>query len=575
MIETIKMIDLLEAGVHFGHKSSNWDPKMKKYIFMKRKGVHIIDLQATLHLVEQAFNYVKNMIANGGKILFVGTKKQAKQSIQEAAIESKQYYINQRWIGGLLTNFKTAMNSINKLNELEKLLNDKVKREHFSKKELIQIEKKKVKLENLFGGVKTMTALPDLLFIIDSYHEHIAVKEANKMGIPIVALVDTNSNPELIDVVIPGNDDAIRAINLFTGYMAGAVKEGQSLLNNTLEGPVDLSTDNKENSLSLDESNEHVEDKSMPSEKSKVEPKEKEETILNDELNNEKEVQTSDSSAEKTTIKAAVVKELREITGLGMMKCKEALTESNGDKEKALKILKEKGLAVAAKRAERDANEGKIFIKTIDNKGYIISVCCETDFVAKSEDFLSLVNEIGENFVKTGEDYLTSDAVKSKLTEVTAKVGEKIEIKQHAFVEANGLVQSYLHGNGKVGVLVEIACSEELAINDKVKEFGKDMAMQIAAMNPMSITESDIPQDQIKEQREVFKSQMTDTDKPVEILNKIIDGKLKKYFSEFCLMEMNFIKDGKIKIKDLMTNVSKETKGDITIKSFKRFQIGK
>ena len=275
-----------------------------------------------------------------------------------------------------------------------------------------------------------------------------------------------------------------------------------------------------------------------------------------------------------SNISAADVKELREITNIGMMKCKAALVEADGDKEKALKILKEKGLAVAAKRADRDANEGKIFVNTNGHKGHMVAVGCETDFVAKNADFIALVAEIGENFQEKGSDYINSDELKDRLTETTAKVGEKIEVKESAVIEAEGFVQSYLHGNEKVGVLVEIVCPAEAIDNQKVKEFAKDIAMQVAAMNPLGVTENEIPQSNIDEQREVFKSQLADSGKPAEILDKIIDGKLKKYFSELCLIQMDFIKDGKLKIKDLVTNISKEIGSEVVIKSFKRFQIG-
>jgi small subunit ribosomal protein S2 len=223
------MKDLLEAGVHFGHKSASWNPHMKKYIFMKRKGVHIIDLQKTLRLVEEAYRYVKNVVANGGSVLFVGTKKQAKACVKEHAARCGQYSIAKRWIGGLLTNFDTVKKSCNKLIELTKLLEDPNESSAYSKKELILFTKKRDKLENTFGGVKTMKKLPQLLFVVDAGVEEIAILEAKKMHIPIVSLVDTNSNPENIDVVIPGNDDAIRAINLFVSYIAEAVIEGKEM----------------------------------------------------------------------------------------------------------------------------------------------------------------------------------------------------------------------------------------------------------------------------------------------------------------------------------------------------------
>jgi small subunit ribosomal protein S2 len=224
------MKDLLEAGVHFGHKSSSWDPRMKRYIFMKRKGVHIIDLQKTLSLAEEAHNYIKNEVANGKRVLFVGTKKQARQSIEENALASSQYYISQRWIGGLLTNFKTVRQSLAKLKQLDTLLNNPEESARYSKKMLINKTKERDKLLVTFGGIREMKKLPDILFVVDAFHEAIAIAEARRMGIPVVALVDTNSNPDIVDVVIPGNDDAIRSISLFIGYIASAVNEGRAML---------------------------------------------------------------------------------------------------------------------------------------------------------------------------------------------------------------------------------------------------------------------------------------------------------------------------------------------------------
>ncbi len=229
-INSIGMKDLLEAGVHFGHKSASWNPLMRKYIFMKRKGVHIIDLQKTLALAEEAYTYVKNEVANGKRVLFVGTKKQARQTVEENATRSGQFFVSKRWIGGLLTNFKTVRLTLNKLKSIEAILASPEESAKHTKKELIQLTKEKDKMTGVFGGFREMKKLPDLLFVVDAFHEHIAIDEARKMGIPIVALVDTNSNPELIDVVIPGNDDAIRAISLFVTYIGDAVIEGRAML---------------------------------------------------------------------------------------------------------------------------------------------------------------------------------------------------------------------------------------------------------------------------------------------------------------------------------------------------------
>jgi small subunit ribosomal protein S2 len=235
-ISSIGMKDLLEAGVHFGHKSASWNPRMKKFIFMKRKGVHIIDLQKTLAMAEEAYTYVKNEVANGKRILFVGTKKQARQAIEEAAVRCGQYFISTRWIGGLLTNFKTVKGSLAKLKYYETIATNDEEKAKYKKKQLGKFEKERVKLMSTLGGIREMKKLPDILFVVDAFHEAIGIAEARKSGIPVVGLVDTNSNPDTVDVVIPGNDDAIRSITLFVNYIAEAVIEGRAMLPEGGEG---------------------------------------------------------------------------------------------------------------------------------------------------------------------------------------------------------------------------------------------------------------------------------------------------------------------------------------------------
>lgn len=221
----ISMKQLLEAGVHFGHQTRRWNPKMDRYIFTERNGIYIIDLQKTVKKVEEAYNFVKELAANGGKILFVGTKKQAQDSVKEEAERSGMYYINQRWLGGTLTNFKTIQIRINRLHKLEAMETDGTF-EVLPKKEVILLRKEKERLEKFLGGIKNMTDLPDALFVVDPRKERIAIAEARKLGLPIVAIVDTNCDPDEIDYVIPGNDDAIRAVKLLTGKMADAILEG-------------------------------------------------------------------------------------------------------------------------------------------------------------------------------------------------------------------------------------------------------------------------------------------------------------------------------------------------------------
>ena len=220
----ISMKQLLEAGVHFGHQTRRWNPKMKRYIFTERNGIYIIDLQKTVKLVDEAYNYMREASADGNVVLFVGTKKQAQQAVEEAAVKSGQYYINHRWLGGLLTKWDTIQGRIRRLKEIEKMAEDGTF-EVLPKKEVGEILKEQERLEKFLGGIKDMPRIPDVIFIVDPRKERIAVQEAHKLNIPIVAMVDTNCDPDEIDVVIPSNDDAIRAIKLITNAMADAIIE--------------------------------------------------------------------------------------------------------------------------------------------------------------------------------------------------------------------------------------------------------------------------------------------------------------------------------------------------------------
>ncbi|GEM00798.1 small subunit ribosomal protein S2 [Halolactibacillus halophilus] len=220
----ISMKQLLEAGVHFGHQTRRWNPKMKKYIFTERNGIYIIDLQKTVKKVEEAYNFIKEVAENGGTVLFVGTKKQAQESVKDEAIRSGQYFINQRWLGGTLTNFGTIRKRINRLKDIERMEEDGTF-DVLPKKEVVGLLKEKERLVKFLGGIKEMKKIPDALFIVDPRKERIAVAEAHKLNIPIVGIVDTNCDPDEIDYVIPANDDAIRAVKLLTGKMADAILE--------------------------------------------------------------------------------------------------------------------------------------------------------------------------------------------------------------------------------------------------------------------------------------------------------------------------------------------------------------
>lgn len=225
---TISMKSLLESGVHFGHQTRRWNPKMKKYIFTARNGIHIINLQKTIVMAKAAYEAMRDLAAQGGKILFVGTKKQAQSEIEKVAMRTGMFYVNHRWLGGLLTNFKTAKASIQRLRKLDEAFENNTVHELVkTKKEILQLERELTRLRRDIGGIRDMVDLPDALFIIDPARESIAVEEARRLNIPVFALVDTNCDPEVIDYPVPANDDAIRAITLFLEIMANAIEEGK------------------------------------------------------------------------------------------------------------------------------------------------------------------------------------------------------------------------------------------------------------------------------------------------------------------------------------------------------------
>ena len=242
----VAMKQLLEAGVHFGHQTRRWDPKMAEYIFQARNGIHIIDLQKTSRKIDEAYAFVREQVEAGKNVLFVGTKKQAQECMKEAAITCGMFYIDQRWLGGMLTNFKTIRTRVERLKKLEAMEQDGTF-EVLPKKEVILLKKEMAKLETNLGGIKDMEELPGVIFIVDSKKEEIAIKEANKLNIPVVGLVDTNCSPENIDYVIPGNDDAIRSVKLIAQVIANAVIEAKQ--GEAIDLTVDSEEENKEESM--------------------------------------------------------------------------------------------------------------------------------------------------------------------------------------------------------------------------------------------------------------------------------------------------------------------------------------
>lgn len=282
------MKELLESGVHFGHQTRRWNPKMKPYIYTTRNGIHIIDLQKTVEKGEHAYSFIVDIVKEGGKVLFVGTKKQAQEAVKREAQRCNQFFVTHRWLGGMLTNYETIKRSIYRLKKLEKMEVDGTF-EALTKKEVLNLTREKEKLEKVLGGIKEMGTLPEIVFVIDPRKEYIAVNEAKKLNIPVVAVVDTNCDPTIIDLPIPGNDDAIRAINLFAKVVADAVIEGENLAGKEMADNYQTTEEDEADESEVKEESakaESSENQSQPNRNEQPKNKVVETTNENNETNN-------------------------------------------------------------------------------------------------------------------------------------------------------------------------------------------------------------------------------------------------------------------------------------------------
>lgn len=596
------MKSLLEAGVHFGHQTRRWDPRMTRFIFSERNGIHIIDLQKTLVEIKKAYEAIRNVVLKGKPVLFVGTKKQARASIQKEAERCNQFYVNNRWLGGMLTNFSTIRKSVARLKKIERMESDGTF-DLITKKERLGLLKEKEKLEKNLKGIKDMENLPGILFVIDSKKEAIAVAEANKLKIPVVAVVDTNCNPDLVDYPIPGNDDAIRAINLFCSIIATACIDADNQVASNIfseeEEPIDLNekilenVDNinkdkelfeeEEEEMIIKEKVEKVKDEESQKDTNleqnvncKNNKKSKDQNIeVKDKIDENKKNNNNSKGDKSMNISAETVKKLRDITGAGMMECKKALVDAQGNMDDAIRILKEKGLADAKKRADRETKEGGVFIKQEKNDIALIQIGSETDFVSNSKVFKDgaekILNKVIESKNEDPKDY--TDFVQ----EIISQTKENVELKVIKFIQTkdNEFSSTYIHGNNKIGVVTIFEIDKpELKESEEVKEFGLNIAMHIAASSPFYIEEKDIPEKEKEEQKAIFIKQMAGTDKPANVIENIVKGKLSKYFSEICLSEQRYVKDDKLTINKYIEEFSKTIGAKIKIVKFFRYMIG-
>ncbi len=371
------MRQLLEAGVHFGHRTQRWNPKMAPYIYGARNDIHIMDLTQTVPLLHQALVTLREVAASGGRILFVGTKRQAQEPVAAAAKRCAQYYVNHRWLGGTLTNWQTISHSIKRLRTIEETLSS-AQTSGRTKKELLQMLREQDKLERSLGGIKEMGGLPNMLFVIDTNKESIAVAEARKLGIPVTAVLDSNSDPDGIAYPIPGNDDAARSLAIYCDLAARAIIDGLS--ESQVAAGVDVGR-----SRGVAARHAHAPKPTAACDTPRPQP----DTLTEYDMAN---------------ITAGMVKELRDMTGAGMMDCKNALAETGGDMEAAIDWLRTKGLAKAAKKAGRVAAEGLVGVAVDAGAGAIVEVNSETDFVARNDEFKGFVKRAAELGLEAGGD---------------------------------------------------------------------------------------------------------------------------------------------------------------------------
>lgn len=563
----VNMQDLISTGAHFGHQSKYWNPNMKKHISATYNHIHIINLEHTLTGLRKACEFVHNLAKNRNKLLLVGTKRAASDIVKEQAISINQFYVNHRWMGGMLTNYKTVCSSIDRLKELTKESQDDSWNK-ITKKEALARKNLMVKLEKSIGGIKDMDGLPDALFVVDIRYEHIAVMEAKKLGIPVIAIVDTNSNPKNADYIIPGNDDSTRAIELYVSTIVSAFNDGMKLAD-------ELSMKRKsqrEKPPQEEETTTRLEG-TLKRTKQKVKTNEAEDEVT-DAAASQQQTAAQDQSPTRTqrkesAISADKVKELRQKTGAGIMECKEMLQQANGDMEAAADLLRKAGRIKALKKTSRETKEGLFAAKVNDDHSLasLVEINCETDFVARNKELVAfaqkLITEGHNGKAQTSADLLVEgSALEEEFQQLAQQLGENIQIAGFFHLDApkGGTVSVYVHSNSRVAVLV--------AIDQQDQALCHDLALQVAAMEPLAATPEEIPAAILAKEEEIYREQNKDSGKPTEIQEKMVKGMIDKFIAMNTLSEQAFIKDTQIKISSLLT------KAGVKKVSFVRRELG-
>ncbi len=458
----VSMRDLLEAGVHFGHQTRRWNPKMRRFIFTERGGIYIIDLQQTAAAHRPGLRVRPRPAARGGTMLFVGTKKQAMDSIASEAERVGMPYVNHRWLGGLLTNWRTMSARIERLHELRRL-KEEGQLELLPAKERLTMLSELEKLEANLGGVADLKRQPDAVFIVDLRKEQIAVNEARRLGLPVIGLVDTNCDPDEADYVIPGNDDAIRSCSLIIRAIADAIDAGKKQVR-----PEEFEAASAANGQPAEEESEAAPEPE-PEPETPAEPQAAAEAPAEPQAGRAARPKPSPGRSRATggspgerrrrpmaEIPATLVKQLRDETGAGMMDSKRALQETEGDLDAAKKLLRERGMAEAGKRAGKETTEGLVLARVSGDAGTLVAVGCETEPVSKNDEFRSFAEKVLEVVERDGPDAVA--ALEEERVELVGKIGENVAVRGATRFERQGdgeVLSAYVHPPAnKIGVLV-------------------------------------------------------------------------------------------------------------------------
>ena len=533
----VSMRELLEAGVHFGHQTRRWNPKMRRFIFSERGGIYIIDLTQTSERLDEAAQFVRNLAERNGTVLFVGTKKQAQDAVETEAKRVGMPYVNHRWLGGLLTNWRTMSDRIERLHEMRRL-RDEGQLELLPAKERISMAGELEKLEANLGGVADMRRQPDAVFIIDLRKEQLAVREARRLGLPVIALVDTNCDPDEADFVVPGNDDAIRACSLIARAIADAIEQGQQKVSA------------RDFQKAADKARRRGREGEDGRERGRAPPRRRPTRSPRQSPPRRPRRRAGRRGARRrgraggggrlmAEISAQLVKELRDRTGAGMMDCKRALQETNGDMEAAIVLLRERGMAQAAKRAGRETTEGKVGYRLAEDgsKGTLVAVGCETEPVSNNDEFLAYAKKVLEAVDANGVG--AEAELEEERVGLSAKLGENIAVAGAARFEAvdGARIAAYAHPPAnKLGVLVQVRGGDD--------DLGRKLAMHIAASGPQWISRDDVPEEAIEAERDIYANSDEVQSKPEQARGKIVDGMLnKRFFGANVLVEQDWIHD--------------------------------